>query len=72
MTRSCTVDQNKTRCACTFGCGKKGICCECIGYHRGLGELPGCYFPRDAERTGDRSISNFIGIVKQKGSSWLK
>jgi len=71
-TKICNVENNKTHCNCTFNCGKKGICCECIAYHRGNGELPACYFPKDAEKSGDRSINNFIAIVNQKGISYLK
>ena len=71
-TKTCNIDHNKTICTCTFSCGRKGICCECIEYHRGSGELPGCYFPKEAEKSGDRSVNNFINIVKQKGTSFLK
>jgi len=34
-------------------------------------ELPACYFPKEEERSGDRSIANFINIVKQKGTAFL-
>ena len=51
-------------CNCTFSCGKKGNCCDCLKYHHSLGELPACYFPKDAERTGDRSVDHFIRIYK--------
>ncbi|MDR2552115.1 MAG: DUF6485 family protein [Treponema sp.] len=71
-TRTCMVDTNKSRCTCTFSCGRAGICCECIEYHRSKAELPGCYFPRDAEKTGDRSIASFTALVKQRGVSFLK
>jgi hypothetical protein len=71
-TRICNVDKNKDNCPCTFSCGKQGICCECIGYHRGKAELPACYFPKDAEKTGDRSVTNFVGIVQKKGTDFLK
>ncbi|MDR0448499.1 MAG: DUF6485 family protein [Treponema sp.] len=71
-TKTCNINENKSHCTCTFSCGKKGVCCECLDYHRSRGELPGCYFPKDAERTGDRSIANFIAVVKQQGSSFLK
>lgn len=59
-------------CNCSFNCGKKGICCECISYHRAMGELPACYFPNDAESTGNRSIDNFIKIVKDRGTGYLR
>jgi hypothetical protein len=64
-TRSCNVDKNKVNCGCTFSCERKGVCCECIDYHRAREELPGCYFPKAAEKTGDRSVANFVRIVKQ-------
>ncbi len=59
--------RNLSRCNCTYEpCGKKGVCCECIAYHRSLGELPACYFPKDAENTYDRSIEYFVELY-QKG-----
>jgi len=69
--KNCAIDQNKKHCPCTFSCGKKGICCECVDYHRANGELPGCYFPKDAERSGNRSIANFITVVEEKGTGFL-
>ncbi|MDR2701744.1 MAG: DUF6485 family protein [Spirochaetaceae bacterium] len=69
--KTCNVDHNKSTCTCSFSCGRKGLCCECVEYHRSRGEMPGCYFPKDAERGGDRSIANFINIVKQKGTAFL-
>jgi hypothetical protein len=48
-------------CTCTYEpCPRKGKCCECIAYHRRNGELPGCLFSRDAERTYDRSVRKFV------------
>lgn len=66
----CKKEQNKVNCTCTFSCGKKGVCCDCINYHRRLGELPGCYFPKDYEKTGDRSVEAFIRLQGQRGY-WL-
>ncbi|MBN1952253.1 MAG: hypothetical protein JW801_13720 [Bacteroidales bacterium] len=66
----CKKDSNKHFCTCTFSCSKKGACCDCLSYHRRAGELPACYFPPDAERTGDRSIENFIRLFQQKGAWW--
>jgi len=54
----CKKDQNKENCNCTYSCSKKGVCCDCIAYHRKLGQLPACYFPNDIERTYDRSINS--------------
>jgi len=56
----CKVDKNMKICNCTFSCDKKGKCCDCIAYHRRLGELPACYFPEDIERTGERSVEDYL------------
>ena len=66
----CKKLSNRQFCNCTFSCGKKGTCCECLQYHRNLGELPACYFPADVERSGDRSIERFISLYQQKGAWW--
>ena len=62
----CKVDENKMNCNCTYPCDKKGMCCECISYHRKRDELPACYFPDTVERTYDRSIENFIRVYQSK------
>lgn len=55
--------ENMKNCNCTYEpCSRKGICCECIAYHRAADELPACYFPDNIERSFDRSIKNFIRI----------
>jgi len=57
----CRQNQNATKCNCTYEpCSRKGICCECIAYHRRAQELPACYFTPEVEKTYDRSIKNFI------------
>jgi len=56
----CKQKKNLKNCDCTFDCEKKGICCECVAYHRERNELPACYFSKEVELTGDRSIKNFI------------
>ncbi|MDD5255489.1 MAG: DUF6485 family protein [Candidatus Omnitrophica bacterium] len=57
--------QNRADCNCSYEpCPRKGVCCECISYHRKSGELPACYFDAAAEKTYDRSISNFIRLRK--------
>jgi hypothetical protein len=58
-------EKNKKICNCTYPCSKKGICCECIEYHRTIGELPACYFPDDEEITYNRSISYFVKLYNQ-------
>ncbi len=62
----CKVEENKMNCNCTYPCDKKGMCCECISYHRKRDELPACYFPDTVERTYDRSIENFIRVYQPK------
>lgn len=59
--RECHKEKNLKSCNCTYEpCPRKGICCDCLTYHRKMGELPACYFPADVERSYDRSIENFI------------
>ncbi len=61
MRKECSVERNKVKCTCTYSnCVRKGLCCECIAYHRAQDQLPGCVFPPDVERTYDRSIARFI------------
>lgn len=61
--RECNVEDNKASCPCTYEpYSRKGICCECIKYHWSMGELPGCLFPPDVEKTFDRSIARFVAI----------
>jgi hypothetical protein len=53
--------RNAARCTCTYsGCPRYAQCCECLAYHRGMGELPACYFTAEQERTYDRSITYFV------------
>ena len=65
--KNCNVEENKTECNCSYTCSRKGICCECLSYHRKMGELPACYFPDDEEKTYDRSIKNFIATYQKTG-----
>ncbi|MDD4294025.1 MAG: DUF6485 family protein [Candidatus Omnitrophica bacterium] len=63
----CRKTSNLEGCTCSYiGCSKKGLCCECVSYHRLNNEIPGCFFPKDAEKTYDRSIENFIRTYKLK------
>lgn len=51
------ADCSNTRdCPCTAPCANHGKCCACVAYHRGLGELPGCFFSQQGEATWDRSL----------------
>jgi len=61
----CSQEKNRVNCTCTYeSCARKGICCECIAHHRSHGELPGCVFPPEVERTFDRSIARFVACHK--------
>lgn len=63
----CKESANSKHCNCSYEpCPRKGICCECVAYHRTNGELPACYFSEAAERGYDRSLANFIRDFKQK------
>ncbi|MBA3051558.1 MAG: DUF6485 family protein [Candidatus Omnitrophota bacterium] len=63
----CNIERNLKDCNCSYEpCGRKGKCCECVRYHRAMGELPACYFPDDVEKTYDRSIEKFIEISKKR------
>lgn len=66
--KECKIEDNKAKCNCTYEpCSRKGICCECLRYHRNAGQLPACYFPADVERTYDRSIDRFIETYRKRG-----
>lgn len=61
----CNVTKNLDNCTCSYdSCPRRGKCCECVIYHRKNGELPGCFFPPEAERSYDRSIRKFISCFK--------
>ena len=60
----CQKEKNLKDCKCSYeGCSRRGICCECIRYHRGKRQLPGCFFPKDIEKTYDRSFEKFAELV---------
>ncbi|AKJ65124.1 DUF6485 family protein [Kiritimatiella glycovorans] len=50
------IERNKAECTCTYPCGKKGLCCECVRMHRAAGEIPGCFFSAEGEATYNRSV----------------
>ncbi len=53
-------EKNLEICTCTYEpCSRKGICCECVAFHRKMGEIPGCLFSKEGEATYDRSIKMF-------------
>lgn len=57
----CKREENLKDCTCTYpGCPRKGVCCECVKHHRENGELPGCFFDPETEKTFDRSVDRFV------------
>ena len=57
----CNKTKNLKNCNCSYEpCSRKGVCCECVAYHRAMDQLPACYFSEKAERSYDRSIAAFI------------
>lgn len=69
----CKIEANKERCICTYEpCERKGRCCDCILYHKRQGELPGCLFPPEVERTYDRSIAKFVEVFSNFSGSRIK
>jgi len=62
----CKKEENKIECTCTaMTCANRGVCCDCVRYHRDRNEIPGCFFPAAIERTWDRSIDNFVKCYKK-------
>ena len=60
----CRKDRNSGSCNCTYEpCPRKGMCCDCLSYHRESRELPACFFPTSAERTYDRSFEHFARLL---------
>ncbi|MFH2142821.1 MAG: DUF6485 family protein [Bacteroidota bacterium] len=66
----CKKEKNLKICNCSYPCSKKGVCCECVDYHRRSGQIPACYFPADIEKSYDRSIENFIKVFQKRGAWW--
>lgn len=57
----CISTRTLEHCTCTYtSCDKRGNCCKCVLYHREKGQIPGCFFSLEGERTYDRSLRNFI------------
>ena len=53
-------EKNAKNCNCSYPCSRKGLCCECVAYHRRLGEIPGCFFSDSGEKQWDRSLQALI------------
>jgi len=63
--KECQERENRVHCTCTYEpCSRKGICCQCLTYHWNNGELPGCLFPPEIEKTYDRSLKRFLAAYK--------
>ena len=61
---TCDHLQKKDSCPCSWThCSRYGKCCECVAFHNGKGELPGCFFTPEAEAVGDRT---FEALVKDR------
>jgi hypothetical protein len=59
------IRKNLKGCTCTYtSCERRGACCACVAFHRDSGELPGCFFPADAEKTYDRSVRKYVQVMK--------
>ncbi|MFH1425785.1 MAG: DUF6485 family protein [archaeon] len=56
---------NLKRCNCTYPCSKKGTCCDCLHFHLENKKLPACCFPKDIEKTYDRSFEKFAQLVNE-------
>lgn len=52
----CTREANLAACTCTYDCPRRGRCCDCVAYHRQHGQVPGCFFTTEGERSYDRSF----------------
>lgn len=63
----CKKKNNLAACHCSYEpCGRKGICCDCVAYHLSKRQVPACFFPKEAEKTYDRSFEHFASLVGQK------
>jgi hypothetical protein len=62
----CKKQTNLDKCNCTYDpCSRKGVCCDCLEYHLKKRQLPACCFPKEAERTYDRSFEHFSQLVSK-------
>ena len=62
----CKKETNLKNCTCTYSsCSRRAVCCDCVQYHLRNRELPGCFFPAEAEKTYDRSFEFFARLVDE-------
>jgi hypothetical protein len=65
MNQCLNQKQNLANCNCSYTpCARKGICCECVSYHRRNKQIPACFFSAQAEKTYDRSLENFLRSIR--------
>ncbi len=58
---TCPSEEKLLHCTCSYiSCDKRGNCCQCVAYHKDRGEIPGCLFSEEAERSYDRSLANLM------------
>ena len=62
----CKILENKKRCTCSYDCLRVGLCCECVKHHVAKRQVPACFFPKDAEKTYNRSFEHFARLVAEK------
>lgn len=63
----CKRNANSSKCTCTYEpCSRKGVCCDCVDYHRRNNEVPGCFFSKAGERSYDRSVANFVRDAQKR------
>lgn len=59
----CSIEENKLNCSCSYSnCFRRGKCCQCISYHWSKKQLPGCFFPAEAEKNYNRSLKYFLEV----------
>jgi hypothetical protein len=61
---ACEYNQ-EVKCNCTYACAKHAKCCECVEFHRGMGQFPACFFSAEAEKKYDRG---FRALVNDRGA----
>ncbi len=63
----CKKEVNLEMCTCTYdSCPRMGVCCDCVSSHLKKRQIPGCFFPKEAEKTYDRSFEHFARLVTEK------
>ncbi len=64
---SCSENSANSRCTCSKSdCLTWSDCRLCVPKHRNRGEIPGCFFTPEGEKTYNRSIEFFIQDQQRK------